>query len=88
MAQEESPSRILSETLIPLRKFPKIFPLSSGYRQILRYARSGVRIGDQVIRLETARLPKGLATSIPAYKRFITTLNAAEQGVQPDETKS
>ena len=74
-----SRSPVFSEPHFPLAELRKVYPYAPSYRQLWRYARVGVRVTTgqklKVVKLETVRLPRGLATSVAAYKRFIDAIN-------------
>jgi hypothetical protein len=60
------------------------FSLKSGhptvpqhYKQLLKYAKEGVAVGREIIRLRVCRLPHTLGTSLEEYRRFISACNRA-----------
>jgi hypothetical protein len=65
----------LTETMFLLSDGARQPGIGKSYSSLYRYARHGVRRGDQVTRLESIRTPTGLATSLEAYQRFIEKLN-------------
>lgn len=77
-ANEELSIDLFKEKVVLLSELKHHVPYKPGYNTVLVWAKVGKknRRTRRVHRLQTVRLPNGLATSVEAYQRFIQELNS------------
>jgi len=81
-ANKELSIDVLREKVVLLSDLKNHVPYKPGYNTVLVWAKVGKknRRTRRIHRLQTVRLPNGLATSLEAYQRFIQELNNDDSG--------